>query len=118
MRAWLSDQHTHEGIDLGLIMQNTFMYNFCRQLFRRLRTMQKFINTESYNPYPIFSRTCPRYNAGNERVDPALVRAETADVPVKVRGVSSRRASKTRCLALPDHGRCRSSNAPQRHSFG
>lgn len=91
MRAWLSDQRSYEGIDLGLMMQNTFMYKFCRQLFRRLRTLRGVVEREDPERIVVYSRGRARYewyDVGDERVDPALVRAvgSSVDIPVERRG--------------------------------
>ena len=91
MRAWLSDQCSHREIDLGLMMQNTFMYNFCRQLFRRLRTLRRVVEREDPKRIVVWSHGRARYewyDVGDERVDPALVRAIGSDagVPVERRG--------------------------------
>lgn len=91
MRAWLSDQCSYEGIDLGLMMQNTFMYNFCRQLFRRLRTLRRVVERVDPDRIVVCSRGRARYewyDVGDERIDPTLVRAIGSDagVPVERRG--------------------------------
>lgn len=91
MRAWLSDQCSYRGVDLGLMMQNTFMYNFCRQLFRRLRTLQRVVEREDPERIVVYSRGRARYewyDVGDERIDPALVSAIGSDigVPVERRG--------------------------------
>lgn len=91
MRAWLSGQQTYEGVDLGLMMQNTFMYKFCRQLFRRLRTVRDVVEAENPDRIVVCSRGRAGYewyDVGDERVNPAIVRAvgSAVDVPVEVRG--------------------------------
>jgi hypothetical protein len=91
MRAWLSNQYTHEGVDVGLMMQNTFIHKFCRQLFRRLRTIREAVEAEDPERIIVHSRGRARYewyDIGDDRIDPALVRAVglAADVPVELEG--------------------------------
>ena len=91
MRDWLSGLYTHDGVDLGLMMQNTFIHKFCRQLFRRFRTVRAAVEAEEPAEIVVYSRGRARYewhDVGDDRVDPALVRAvgSAAGVPVTVRG--------------------------------
>ena len=90
MRGWLSGLYTHEGVDLGLMMQNTFMYKFCRQLFRRFRTVRAAVEAEDPGEIAVYSRGRARYewyDVGDDRIDPALVRAvgSAKGIPVTVR---------------------------------
>ena len=99
MRTWLEGQFVYEGVDLGLMMQNTFMFNFCRQLFRRFRTLKSVVDGETPDRIVVYSRGRARYewyDVGDERVDPALVHAVGSETETPVTVHEKSRSTKLR----------------------
>ncbi len=98
LREWLADQFIYDGIDIGPLIQNTFIDLFGYELIRQTKTIKNILQTEQPTEVVVYSNPVPVYEwipLGSGEIIPgvpeAVATAENIEVQEYTKSITASR---------------------------
>lgn len=91
LREWLKGHFFYDGIDIGSLVQNTFIDLFGHEVLRQTKTIEKILQTEQPSEVKVFSNPKPVYDwspLGSGQIIPGIPEAVATTENIHFRGCS------------------------------
>ncbi|WP_080510168.1 CDP-glycerol glycerophosphotransferase family protein [Halorubrum distributum] len=88
LREWLTGQFFYAGVDIGPLVQNTFIDLFGHELLRQTKTIKKILQTEQPSEVKVFSDPKPVYHwspLGSGQIIPGIPEAVATTENIQLR---------------------------------